>query len=104
MWVSSPASRLQTHPPRIRMSRRHCPRLVSFAGLIVAILAVVSGGLPIAIGQPPKGPVVTPAPQAPTLNTPANMGAKPGATTELTLTGTNLAEPVGVLLSCPGAV
>ena len=32
------------------------------------------------------------------------MGAKCGSTTELTLTGTNLTDPVGVLLSCPGTV
>jgi hypothetical protein len=43
---------------------------------------------------------VTPAPQAPTLNTPATLGARKGETVELILAGTNLSEPIGVLLSC----
>ncbi len=73
--------------------------LVAFAAGLLAILA--SADLPTAVGQQ-KALVVPPTPQAPTLTTPANLGAKPGASAELVLTGTNLADPVAVLLSCPG--
>ena len=77
--------------------------LIAFAGFAagLAVIAVPPATAPAA-AQPPKAPVITPAPQAPTLTTPANLGAKPGERVELTLTGTNLADPTGVLLSCPG--
>ena len=84
------------------MSHRRYPGLVAFTGFAAALLAVASAGLPTLRGQQPKGVVVAPAPQAPTLTTPANLGVKCGEATELTLTGTNLADAVGVLLSCPG--
>jgi hypothetical protein len=84
------------------MSR--CSRLIAFAVFAAGLAFVASVDVPSAMAQPPKAPVVTPAPQAPTLTTPANLGAKKGETLELTLTGTNLADPVGVLLSCPGKV
>jgi hypothetical protein len=73
--------------------------LVAFAAGLLAILATAD--LPTAVGQQ-KALVVPPTPQAPTLTTPANLGAKPGASAELVLTGTNLADPVAVLLSFPG--
>jgi hypothetical protein len=83
------------------MSRRPAWALAVFAfglGLIV----VIGGGTPTATGQP-KPLVVPAAPQAPGLTTPANLGAKPGETVEFVLPGTNLADPTGVLISCPGA-
>ncbi len=82
------------------MSRRPAWALAGFAfglGLIVVV-----GGTPTVTGQP-KPLVVPPAPQAPGLTSPANTGAKPGETVELVLPGTNLADPTGVLVSCPGA-
>ncbi len=86
------------------MSSRRYPCAIAFVAFVAGLLFIASGDLPTATAQPPKAPVVTPAPQAPTLNTPANLGAKKGETVELTLTGTNLADPVAVLLSCPGKV
>ena len=83
------------------MSPRFIPCVFAF---VAGLLAIVSGDIPDAAAQQPKAPAVTPSPQAPTLNTPANLGAKAGETLELTLTGTNLAEPVAVLLGCTGTV
>ena len=41
-------------------------------------LLLVNLGSPALRAQPPKAPAITPAPQAPTLKTPANLGAAPG--------------------------
>ncbi|QDU23073.1 hypothetical protein [Urbifossiella limnaea] len=82
------------------MSRRPVWAFAAFAtgfGLLV-----VFGGNPTATGQP-KPLVVPPAPQAPSLTSAANLGAKPGDTAELTLPGGNLADATGVSISCPGA-
>ncbi len=86
------------------MSRRPS-RVLAFTGFVagLAFVALLSNGIPMAQGQP-KPIVIVAAPQAPTLTSPANLGAKKGETVELTLTGANLADPVSVLLSCPGKV
>ena len=85
------------------MSRRPA-WVIAFAGFLLALAAgLLCGGDRQAAAQP-KAPVVPPAPQAPTLATPANLGAKPAQEVELTLTGGNLAEPTAVLLSCPAKV
>jgi hypothetical protein len=76
---------------------------IAFIGFVSGLVMLASGNIPTAMGQP-KPPVMTPAPQTPTLTTPANLGVKKGETAELTLTGTNLADPLNVLLSCPGKV
>src|SRR5581483_2580238 len=52
--------------------------------------------------KPP--PPVKPNPQAPVLNMPAPLGMQRGTSLELTLTGTNLADPTGVLISFPAMV
>lgn len=84
------------------MSRRRLPYWLLFSGFLAAVLAVDSNSVR---GQPPpKAPAVPPAPQAPTLTSPANLGAKAGEAVELTLTGTNLTDPVAVLVSCPAKV
>jgi hypothetical protein len=85
------------------MSRRPA-WLVSLAGFGLGLLVVVSGDAPVAVGQQPKALVVPPAPQAPTLTTPANLGGKRGTTVEFPLTGTNLATPTAVLISIPANV
>jgi hypothetical protein len=79
------------------------PRLlVSLFAFGLGVLGVLSvGGVRTATGQP-KPLVVPPSPQAPTLTTPASLGVKQGASVELTLAGTNLADPTAVLLGCPG--
>jgi hypothetical protein len=51
--------------------------------------------------QPPPPPVPNPA--APTLNPVLPLGMQPGSGLELTLTGTNLTEPVALWTSIPGA-
>jgi hypothetical protein len=50
---------------------------------------------------PPQGP---PNPQAPVLAQPAPMGMQRGTTLDLTLTGTNLADPTGLWTSFPAKV
>lgn len=84
---------------------RHFSRVFAVAGFVTGLVGIVllSGGTRTASGQP-KAPPVTPAPQAPTLTTPANLGAKRGESLELILTGTQLTDPVAVMLSCPGKV
>jgi hypothetical protein len=79
-------------------------RLLALAGFALGLLAAVYSGAGRQAAAQPKAPVVAAAPQAPALATPASLGAKPGDEVELTLTGTNLADPVAVLLSCPAKV
>jgi hypothetical protein len=68
-------------------------------------LAVALVGL-LAVSAPAQPPPVlgTPDPQAPTLNMPAPMGVQRGTSLELTLTGTNLADPVQLWTTFPGRV
>jgi hypothetical protein len=84
------------------MSRRRRPILLAVAGFFASLAIVASLDNPSVRAQPPKAPAITPAPQAPTLTSPANLGAKAGESVEVTLTGTNLSDPVGVALSGPG--
>ena len=85
------------------MSSRRPAWVIAFAGFALGVAVMLSTGDRTATAQP-KAPVVVPAPQAPTLTTPATLGAKPGDEVELTLTGTNLADAASVMLSCPGKV
>ncbi|MBY0514300.1 MAG: hypothetical protein K2P78_10360 [Gemmataceae bacterium] len=82
------------------MSRRlSC--LVTFAAFAAGLAA--TGTLHVGSAQAqPKPLVVPPAPQAPTLTSPANLGAKRGGSVEVVLTGTNLADPTAILLNGPG--
>ncbi|HEX4610649.1 MAG TPA: hypothetical protein VH092_20835 [Urbifossiella sp.] len=67
----------------------------------LGLLVIAGSGFPTATGQP-KPLVVPVAPQAPSLSSPANIGAKPGETVELVFPGGNLADPTGAVISCPG--
>ncbi|MFL5340088.1 MAG: hypothetical protein ACJ8F7_08045 [Gemmataceae bacterium] len=68
--------------------------------LVVALILVG-----VANSQPPAPPNIIPAnPQAPMLNLPQPFGAQAGNSVELTLTGTNLAEPVALLTGFPAKV
>src|SRR5262245_5860601 len=71
----------------------NCNRAL-FVSLIFIFLS-----LPAFAQQPPKPPV--PNPQAPTLNPVAPLGMQRGTKLELTLTGTNLADPTGLWTSFP---
>lgn len=79
-------------------------RFVALAGFTLGLLAVLYSGTERQAAAQPKAPAITPAPQAPTLTTPASLGAKPGEEVELTLTGTNLTDPTAVLFSCRAKV
>jgi hypothetical protein len=83
------------------MPHRPARALAAFVLGLGVIVAITDGNNP-ATGQP-KPLVVPVAPQAPTLTTPANLGAKPGGAAELVITGTNLLDPAAVAVSCPGA-
>lgn len=85
------------------MLTRRATWMIAFMGFAVGVAVMLSTSERSARAQP-KAPVVAPAPQAPTLTTPASLGAKPGDEVELVLTGTNLADPTGVTLSCPAKV
>jgi hypothetical protein len=68
-----------------------------------AVLAFFWGGSSACWGQKPPPPPV-PNPQAPVLNMLAPGGMQRGTTLELTLTGTNLAGPTGLLAGFPGKI
>lgn len=85
------------------MSRRFS-WFVALAGFALGLAVVLFSSTDQEVVAQPKAPAIVPAPQAPTLNTPASLGAKPGEEVELTLTGTNLTDPTAVLLSCPAKV
>lgn len=78
-------------------------KILAFIGFVGGLVAVVSLDTREVQSQP-KAPAVVAAPQAPTLTTPANLGAKPGEEVELTLTGANLAGPTAVMLNAPATV
>jgi hypothetical protein len=67
--------------------------------LIVVIVALSSQDGTLT-AQPKAGPVTAP-PQAPTLNVAFPLGVQRGQTLELTLTGTNLADPTALWTSFP---
>jgi len=72
-------------------------------GLLCVLLAVITIGARPASAQ--KGPPpIPPNPQAPTLKPVFPLGMKRGTTLDLTLTGTNLAEPTGLWTSFPAKV
>ncbi len=79
------------------------PRLIPALGFALAAGLLAFVGLPSAPAQPKAGPAVIP-PTFPTLTTSATLSAKPGATADLVLTGTNLAEATGVWTSFGGKV
>ncbi len=76
--------------------------------LLPAVLAAASAAAAVGLLPAPRltaqqktAPPAVP-PGYPTLTTPANLGAKPGASVELVLTGTNLADATGVWTSFGG--
>src|SRR5262245_47739638 len=76
-----------------------------YAGLLVLLVLVAllnPRGDSWAQQKPP--PPVQPNPQAPTLTPPVPLGMARGSTLELTLAGTNLAEPTGLWTSFPAKV
>ncbi len=85
------------------MSSRRPTWVFALIGFASGVALVMSTGERDAVAQP-KAPVIVAAPQSPTLTTPSTLGAKPGAEVELTLTGTNLADAMSVMLGCPGKV
>ena len=70
--------------------------------LVLSPLALTLNDTPLK--AQPKAPPIVVAPQAPTLNIPNPSGVQRGASLELTLTGTNLADAVGVWTSFPAKV
>jgi hypothetical protein len=73
------------------------PTLALFA---IAVVACRDGSV---TAQPKAAPVAV-APQSPTLNDPFPLGVQRGQTLELTLTGTNLADPTALWTSFPAKV
>jgi hypothetical protein len=73
-------------------------------GLLLVLLAVAAGfGVPQRGGAQPK-PAATPNPAAPNITGVSLTGAQRGSGVELTLTGTNLAEPTRLWTSFPAEV
>ncbi|MCC6421709.1 MAG: pre-peptidase C-terminal domain-containing protein [Gemmataceae bacterium] len=70
---------------------------------LLALIALTCGPRPNAWGQKPPPPS-KPSPQAPVLGPVAPLGVQRGTTVDLTLTGTNLAGPTGLLLTFPAKV
>ncbi len=78
-------------------------RLRLLAGLLLPAL-IVSLALTGSVWSQKPPPPLAPNPAAPVLKAPLPLGMKRGSTLDLTLTGTNLAEPTGLLLSFPAKV
>ena len=76
-------------------------RAAAAFALGAAVAAVSFSALPDVAAQQKAAPPAVPA-TYPTLTTPASLGAKPGATADLVLTGTNLAGATGVWTSFGG--
>ena len=75
----------------------------------LALLSLVAGLVSLAVHQgtataQPKATPITVAPQAPTINAALPLGVARGQALELTLTGTNLADPTGLWTSFPAKV
>jgi hypothetical protein len=70
-------------------------RRFAFALLVLAATSPSRAQMP---------PVVAPNPAAPVLKVPFPLGIQRGTTLDLTLTGSNLAAPTGILTSLPGKV
>jgi len=70
------------------------PRMLSALVLALAAPAIAAA----------QAPTVPPNPQAPVLNMPVPLGAQRGTALDLTLTGTNLAEPTELWTSFPARV
>src|SRR5271155_3708905 len=85
----------------MRTAMKCCRCLARVAFLILALSLSLTGRQLDAQKQP--GPVAI-NPQAPTLSGLSTTGIQRGTTLEITLTGTNLANPTGVLTSFPAAV
>jgi invasion protein IalB len=62
--------------------------------LLSALCIALAAGL--AAAQPPTPSIVPPNPQSPTINLPQPLGALPGASVEITLTGGNLTDPLSI--------
>jgi hypothetical protein len=71
------------------------------AAFLVAAVVVASQGVPTP-AQPKPAPPPPAPPHFPTLATAATLGVRAGGTADLTLTGTNLQDAVGVLTTAPG--
>lgn len=69
---------------------------------VLTLLALCCAGESGWAQKPP--PPGKPNPQAPVLNAPTPLGVQRGTTLELTLTGTNLADPTGLLVGFPAQV
>ncbi len=69
---------------------------------LLSVLALV--GRPGPLDAQPPPPVLPPNPQAPTLAPVSPLGVQRGTKLELTLTGTNLADPTGLWTSFPAKV
>jgi len=70
--------------------------------LLAAIVAVTSRDGTVT--AQPKVTPITPPPQAPTINAPFPLGVQRGQTLEVTLNGTNLADPTALWTSFPAKV
>src|SRR5262249_54255855 len=88
--------------PTFREDAMSSSRPLSFgSALLLALLACSLGGPARGQKPPPPG---KPNPPAPVLNIPTPLGTQRGPPLELTLPGTSLAEPTGLLISFPGKV
>src|SRR5205823_1142971 len=83
-------------PPRF-------PREVFMLSRFVPAALALSLVVGSSVAQPPPS-ILPVSPQAPTLNLPQPLGAAPGSSVELTLTGTNLTEPLALLSGLPAKV
>src|SRR5260370_1684192 len=85
---------------RTIMNLREWPNCLR--SILPALVAVLSLSANAPAQQTPA--LAQPNPEAPTLNMPVPLGVQRGTALDLTLTGTNLAEPTGLWTSFPASV
>jgi hypothetical protein len=105
IWGQGPYHRLQRLPAfRSLLSflrDRIMTRWYYLSRSICLGIVVVLFPMGLSEGRAQKGPAVAVNPQAPVLNPAVPLGMQRGTTLDLTLTGTNLAEPTGLWTSFP---
>src|SRR5713101_8179612 len=97
-------------PPRLPLEKSFSSRELNmkprhdYSCILLPVLSLFIIFLSAGLGRGQNPPPVKPNPRAPSLGVVVPVGVQRGTAIDLTLTGTNLAEPTGLWTSFPGKV